>query len=123
MQTKKRGFTLVVAGFAAGVAFIVACEVGGPGSDPTPSGQSALFEAGSAASARHTEPSPDACSKFEVVHIAHANLEKTGEIGDASGDGCGFPLCPAEIVAAPDGWEPIGWNSNSGTYLFRRCAD
>ncbi len=96
MFTKKRIKMAVglLAGFVAGVAFVVACN-GGRGAD-----------------------AQTACLRWEVVRIAATALTDTGLIIP---DPTGVYTAGFHVAVGPDGWEPFTFDSSM--YLFRRCAN
>ncbi len=96
MFTKKRIKMAVglLAGFVAGVAFVVACN-GGRGAD-----------------------AQTACLRWEVVEVFGGALTETGQTIPQPA-----PRGAAPVLAAPDGWEPFAYASNSYSYVLRRCAN
>lgn len=119
----QRGIALGIAGFCAGLAFLIACEVPvAPGSDRDD--LAIRLEAGSDASARHPAPSePATCTHWELGTLIRIRMAITGELPIARND-CDPPgSCPMETYDVAEGWEPIGYDSGIGGYLVRRCVD
>lgn len=99
-----KAFSMLFAGFLAGVAFVIACGTrrgGGGGDDPD---RDAGFTAGGDAAAQEN----GACSEWEVIDLGPTSLEDTGE--EISG---------TRVQRVPAGWEPIG---QDGSWSLRRCV-
>ena len=99
MFTKKRIKMAVglLAGFVAGVAFVIACN-GGRGAD-----------------------AQTACLRWEVVQIPPSGLADSGR---AIPDPNGVSTTGFTVRVGPDGWEPFAVTATTpSSYLFRRCAN
>ncbi|MBI2896564.1 MAG: hypothetical protein HYY06_23600 [Deltaproteobacteria bacterium] len=99
-MSRWKALSMVVAGFVAGVAFIIACGTGrrgsGGGSD----------DDGGFSSGRDAEAQTGGdCEEWEVVLAATSGLEDTGEL---VGNG--------RVLRVPSGWEPYGDDN------LRRCV-
>lgn len=105
MQTVShwKALSMLVAGFVAGVAFVIACGTGRRGGGG--SADDGGLWSGSDAEAQVGGE----CDQWEIVRLYFDDFEVTGDSVEGR-----------EVWLAPGGWEPYA--EDSGAYYFRRCV-
>lgn len=113
----RKTIMMTLCGFAAGIAFVVACGGGrGPGGSP----DGGLFDGGLFDAGRDAEAGVPDCTRWEVVSIPDGHLAATGETVVSASD----PGTELTVRAAPAGWEAFSaFEGLPVVYQFRRCAD
>lgn len=109
MRTVSRwkALSMLLAGFLAGVAFVIACGTRrGGGGDDDDGGRDAGFVAGRDAAAQEN----GACSEWEVLTVPGPYMPETEE-----------EVWGSPVLRAPEGWEPLGFETGPG-WWFRRCV-
>ncbi|MBI2895323.1 MAG: hypothetical protein HYY06_17340 [Deltaproteobacteria bacterium] len=111
-----KALSMLLAGFLAGVAFVIACgsaRRGSAGGDDDVGGDGGFFGAPDA----HAQEGA-VCARWEVVLLAEEDLEETGEEVSPRDD----DAFPNTVLLGPSDWEPFAWDAGGMWYSFRRCA-